>query len=53
MIFDKEQIDLVGADCIRPTDRLRLSIVGVASPLENRDCHRVEGRMQSAPTDCG
>jgi hypothetical protein len=36
---------LVGADCIRPTARLQLSI--------ERDCHRVEGRMQSAPTDCG
>jgi hypothetical protein len=33
-----------------PSHRLRLSIVGVASPLENRDWNRVEGRMQSAPT---
>jgi hypothetical protein len=45
VIFDKEQIDLVRADCIRPTLRLRLSI--------ERDCHRVEGRIASAPTDCG
>jgi hypothetical protein len=45
VIFDKEQIDIGWADAIRPTDRLRLSI--------DCDCHHVEGRMQSAPTDCG
>jgi hypothetical protein len=33
-----------------PSHKLRLSIVGVASPLEKHDWHRVEGRMQSAPT---
>jgi hypothetical protein len=33
-----------------PRHQLRLSIVGVASPLETHDWHRVEGRMQSAPT---
>jgi hypothetical protein len=38
---------------IRPADRLRLSIVGGASPLETHDWHRVEGRMQSAPTKLG
>jgi hypothetical protein len=36
-----------------PTNQLRLSIVGVASPLENHNWHRVEGRMQSAPTKLG
>jgi chloramphenicol 3-O-phosphotransferase len=51
VIFDKEHPNLVGADCIRLTDRLRLLIVGVASPLENRDCHRVEGRIAFALTD--
>jgi hypothetical protein len=39
-----------GADCIRPSSQLRLSIVGVASPLETHHWHRVEGRMQSTPT---
>jgi hypothetical protein len=33
-----------------PCHQLRLSIVGVASPLETRYWHRVQGRMQSAPT---
>jgi hypothetical protein len=33
------------ADCIRPISQLRLSI--------EHDWHRVEGRMQSAPTKLG
>jgi hypothetical protein len=36
-----------------PSHKLRLSIVGVASPLKTHDCHRIEGRMQSAPTKLG
>jgi hypothetical protein len=35
---------------LHPPSHPITTIVGVASPLENRDWHHVKGRMQSAPT---